>query len=330
SSSIPNKSTIHRLVKKFHSHGQVTNQRKGNCGRKRSKCTPENVDRVRAAVGKSPKKSVRRASQQLQLSVGTVHTILTKFLKLYPYKIQIEQPLKQNDKLRRLEFAQEFGVFLKDNPTVLNSIWFSDEAHFWLNGYVNKQNMRFWAAEQPNETVCRPLHPQKTTVWCAISSTAIYGPIFIHETINAERYRDEILEPFIEFLKSHNEVDIESAYFQQDGARPHTANLTLDLLHDAFGNRVLSNRYPERFAVGHHWPPYSPALNPCDFYLWGYLKDRVYRNNPHNIDELEAAIENEFLDIGEATMDLVVSNFARRLDVVVENDGGHFENVFVR
>lgn len=40
----------------------------------------------------------------------------------------------------------------------------SDEAHFWLNGYVNKQNCRIWDEEQPEEVKELPLHPDKTTV----------------------------------------------------------------------------------------------------------------------------------------------------------------------
>ena len=34
----------------------------------------------------------------------------------------------------------------------------SDEAHFHLDGYVNKQNCRFWAAENLRELHQRPLH----------------------------------------------------------------------------------------------------------------------------------------------------------------------------
>jgi len=32
-------------------------------------------------------------------------------------------------------------------------------------------------------------------------------------------------------------------------------------------------------------------MNPCDYFLWGYLKDRVYRINPHTVQELQAEIE---------------------------------------
>ncbi|GFW11983.1 uncharacterized protein TNCV_4530491 [Trichonephila clavipes] len=44
----------------------------------------------------------------------------------------------------------------------------SDEAHFWLNGYVNKQNCRIWSEANPQVYVETTLHPEKLTVWCAL------------------------------------------------------------------------------------------------------------------------------------------------------------------
>ncbi|GFX03978.1 hypothetical protein TNCV_4678821 [Trichonephila clavipes] len=43
-----------------------------------------------------------------------------------------------------------------------------DEAHFWLNGYVNKQNFRIWSEANPQVYVETPLHPEKLTVWFAL------------------------------------------------------------------------------------------------------------------------------------------------------------------
>ncbi|GFX17122.1 hypothetical protein TNCV_4266481 [Trichonephila clavipes] len=43
-----------------------------------------------------------------------------------------------------------------------------DEAHFWLNGYVNKQKCRIWSEANPQVYVETPLHPEKLTVWCAL------------------------------------------------------------------------------------------------------------------------------------------------------------------
>ncbi|GFY36570.1 general transcription factor II-I repeat domain-containing protein 2 [Trichonephila clavipes] len=44
----------------------------------------------------------------------------------------------------------------------------NDEVHFWLNGYVNKQNCRIWSEANPQVYVETPLHPEKLTVWCAL------------------------------------------------------------------------------------------------------------------------------------------------------------------
>ncbi|GFV35676.1 hypothetical protein TNCV_1892861 [Trichonephila clavipes] len=53
-------------------------------------------------------------------------------------------------------------------PDFHKRILFSDEAHFWLNGYVNKQNCRICSEANPQVYVETPLHPEKLTVWCAL------------------------------------------------------------------------------------------------------------------------------------------------------------------
>ncbi|GFX30099.1 hypothetical protein TNCV_2618101 [Trichonephila clavipes] len=46
-------------------------------------------------------------------------------------------------------------------PDFHKRILFSDEAHFWLNGYVNKQNCRIWSEANPQVYVETLLHPEK-------------------------------------------------------------------------------------------------------------------------------------------------------------------------
>ena len=67
---------------------------------------------------------------------------------------------------------------IENNPGVPDLIQFSDEAHFHLSGHVNKQNMRFWASQQPHEHTQRPLSQQKVTVWCAVGKRGIFGTYF--------------------------------------------------------------------------------------------------------------------------------------------------------
>ena len=61
-----------------------------------------------------------------------------------------------------------------------NKIFFSDEAHFTLGGYVNKQNCRIWGSKDPQVNAERPLHSEKDIVWCAlyIQKKSLFGVLF--------------------------------------------------------------------------------------------------------------------------------------------------------
>jgi len=48
----------------------------------------ETVDAVRVAFHRSPKKSIRVASNELAISRSTDYTVLHKGLRLYAYKLQ--------------------------------------------------------------------------------------------------------------------------------------------------------------------------------------------------------------------------------------------------
>jgi hypothetical protein len=74
--------------------------------------------------------------------------ILTRDLNKLPYKIQLIQQLLPRDRPARLEFANEFLV-LAEEPDFHKKL-ISDEAHFHLSGFVNKQNCCIWASEQPS------------------------------------------------------------------------------------------------------------------------------------------------------------------------------------
>ncbi|GFW94295.1 uncharacterized protein TNCV_1432341 [Trichonephila clavipes] len=76
----------------------------------------------------------------------------------------LREGLQLSAERRFVEWAQnEIAVV----PDFHKRILFSDEAHLWLNGYVNKQNCRIWSEADPQVYVETPLHPEKLTVWCA-------------------------------------------------------------------------------------------------------------------------------------------------------------------
>ncbi|GFU75949.1 hypothetical protein TNCV_2087871 [Trichonephila clavipes] len=76
--------------------------------------------------------------------------------------------IHQNDHQARRRFVKWAQNEIAVVPDFHKRILFSDEAHFWLNGYVNKQNCRIWSEANPQVYVETPLHPEKLTVWCAL------------------------------------------------------------------------------------------------------------------------------------------------------------------
>ncbi|GFV99729.1 uncharacterized protein TNCV_5080891 [Trichonephila clavipes] len=73
-----------------------------------------------------------------------------------------------NDHQARRRFVEWAQNEIAVVPDFHKRILFSDEAHFWLNGYVNKQNCLIWSEANPQVHVETPLHPEKPTVWCAL------------------------------------------------------------------------------------------------------------------------------------------------------------------
>jgi hypothetical protein len=54
----------------------------------------------------------------------------------------------------------------------------------------------YWNSENPHALIQLSLYDRKIGVWCAISETRIFGPIFYEGTPDAQRYINEILHPF--------------------------------------------------------------------------------------------------------------------------------------
>jgi len=111
--------------------------------------------------------------------------------------VQIVQSISPSDFEARLHFARRF-VEVFGSGDSLSSLMMTDEAHFNLCGFVNKQNYRFWSSENPQEIQQRPLHSQKVTVWCGVMCDRIVGPFFFEDekgeavTIDRSMYREMI------------------------------------------------------------------------------------------------------------------------------------------
>ncbi|GFV79492.1 transposable element Tc3 transposase [Trichonephila clavipes] len=192
---------------------------------------------------------------------------------------------------------------------------------------VNKQNCRIWSEADPQVYVETPLHPEKLTVWCALWAGGIIGPYFFKNdeghnvTVNGDRYRAMITNFFIPELNNH---DVQELWFQQDGATYHTARAPIDLLKDAFGDRLISRFGPVNCS------PRSCDLTPLDYFLWGYVKSLVYVDKPQTLDYLEDNIRRVIADIRPQMLEKVIENWTSRLDYIRANRGNPMPEIIFK
>jgi hypothetical protein len=80
----------------------------------------------------------------------------------------------------------------------------------------------------------------------------------------------------------------EESFFQQVGATPHYANVVKDYLNETFEPRLIGQGVTKENDI--NWPARSPDLTRCDFFLWGVIKDNVYKKKARNLIQLQQNI----------------------------------------
>ena len=150
-SGIPRAKSIRRWYEQFNVSGclSVGHKRRGmsyvRCG--------ENIEAVLMSVEATPKKSVRRRSAEFGVSQSSVHRISRHDLKMKPYHVSIHQGLTSENALQGRTMCAWFSRQVREEEDFLRSVWFRDEAHFYLSGTVNSRNYVHWASVRPDEVI---------------------------------------------------------------------------------------------------------------------------------------------------------------------------------
>ena len=315
--------TVSKIEKKWRNIGIVKDIRRSG----RPRVSDEKKLDILLTVQENPHTSSTHMATDNNLHQSTVSKIL-KQQKLHPYKVQFIQELLDDDPDRRNEFCENMIDLINDNARLLRMICFSDEATFCLNGEVNKQNFRYWATENPHWYM--ETHTQyrgNVNVWAGIVDNRVIGPFFFEGTLTGQRYleflQNDLIPALATLYPNGNDPDLpnEELWFQQDGAPPHYAADVRRYLNDTFPGRWIGRRGPIE------WPARSPDLNPLDFFLWGHVKNVVYKNRPNNIEDLKNEIRLAFRNISQQTIINVQREFFDRLGYCRAVNGGHFQHL---
>jgi DDE superfamily endonuclease/Helix-turn-helix domain (DUF4817) len=312
----PSESAIRKTFHRFCETGSVENRERS--GRPRV-ITENEVQKMSEVIESDPQCSVRSVANACSISRTTTHRIMTGELSLKPFKVHFTQELHEEDFQDRVEMCKTLVPML-ENVDIQENIFFSDEATFYLKGLVNKHNVRYWSESNPHVTFETARKSEKVNVWCALSKNKIIGPYFFEdETVNGQNYLSMLQEYFMfEVRKMHK---VRSLVFQQDGAPAHFSTDVRRYLDAHFRNRWIGRGGSIR------WAPRSPDLTPLDFYLWGHLKNKIYKSEIKNIDDLKTRITEEIKSVSTETLNSVFLNIVKRMNLCIAVNGSHFEQL---
>lgn len=319
---LPSKTVFTQTHMKFRNFGLQKNRR--NEVRRNERLRNE----ILAQFNDNNKLSVRRAVQQLR--AGGINVSKNKVLRVLkndhrkPFRMQPVQNLQPGDAERRVEFCNWFINAVEEDPDFMSKIIWTDEATFTRSGSVNFHNSRIWAHENPH--TIRPTAFQTdfcVNVWCGVINGTFCGPHILPPRLNGQLFHEFLNNSFFDYLEDVPLNLRNNCWLQMDGAPAHYA---------IENRRWLNNNFPERWIgrlgpIG--WPPRSPDLTPVDFFVWGYLKDKVYATPVNTREELIQKIREacEELRANQNFINAATHSLVRRCQKCVEVEGLHFEQL---
>ncbi|CAF2008707.1 unnamed protein product [Rotaria magnacalcarata] len=302
----PALSTISAVNQRFEETGSVEDLQRS--GRPVTTLTADKLEEIEEMVTTSPNLSVRQGSVQAGISKSSYHDAMN-ILHLKPYHPSLIVNLNEDDFDRRNQFCEMWLEKFNNDPNLIDHVFWSDEAKFNRNGVVNRHNCMYWSSENPHIKFEVPNTKQGVMVWCGLTSSGLLGPYFFKETATGSVYKQMLIDYAWPYLK-HKRL-----YFQPDGAGPHYAIVVCDWLDEKFPGRWIGRRGP------FDWPARSPDLTPCDFFLWGYLKDIVFREPSATIAQLQNKIEQAYAQVTYKMCEEACHSVVHRLRDCLDNEG---------
>ena len=259
----------------------------------------------------------RTIAKKVRMSQQLVHYHIHSTLGKKTWKKPTGHELTENKAETRRR--RSLGLYSLLKCDQWRNVITSDEAMFSLDITDGQSPLQYLDRDQSRNDLQVKTHkknPKSVMVWIAMSANGLSKPRFVppHTKMNAQLYIKHILRPFFRY-------DAKKLYpngnfvFHQDSAPSHTAKVTLSFFEK---NRI-------KFITPQQWMPYSPDVSPCDFYLWGVLKNRLKSCLATNLDELKKAIIREAKAIPLDQIQRAMESWPRRCRQVYEADGYHIE-----
>jgi len=110
-------------------------------------------------------------------------------------------------------------------------------------------------------------------------------------------------------------------WFQQDACPSHTSRVARAALNVMFPNRWIGKYGPINY------PLRSPDLTVLDYYLWGRIKDLVYRERTTTRNNMICRINEAIQSLDADEILRAVNSFQNRVDACIAENGAQFEHI---
>lgn len=275
---------------------------------------------VLAIVEAAPKTSCREIQEHVGVTKSRVQTILHKN-KFKPYKSKIVHRLRPGDAERRMNFCRWYLENIQNDINFCRKIIWSDESYISSAGIFNRHNTRHWS--QTNEFITFTREQQGRfgfSVSCFILGGRIKYEIF-EERLSAARYLQILRNNLPDLLDEIPLGHLPEIYFQQDGAPAHNSHNVTQYLNDNFPDHWIGTRGPA------NWPPRSPDLSVLDFFLWGFIKNKIYSVRHETKNDLRVATQQAFTELQERPIIIInaLNSIRKRCEMCITKNGNVFE-----
>lgn len=254
--------------------------------RPRSSITDENIQAVRDILEDDRRVTVSEIAEQVGVSYGSCQTIITEHLGL------------------------------RKKEAFLASIVTCDET--WVHHHTPESKQASMKWRRKGETA--PVNAKTRLSAGKVLATVFFdyrGVLlidFLHErrTINAAYYCELLTQVRAAYRSKRRNQPIRDVILLHDNARPHTAALTVQKLEEM------------------HWtpldhPPYSPDLSPCDFHLFGPLKEALGGQRFEDDEGVEGFVRNWLQTQPSSFFDAGIKKLPIRWEKCVTKAGDYVE-----
>lgn len=302
---VPNRKVFTKLVLNLRTNGSFKVKKE----RKNTVITDENEADILAFFEANPQASIREVMQNFPISFGSISKILKKN-GYHPFKPSILHNLMPGDEDRRVEFCAWYTEqAVNDENFVRNIIW-TDETNFSNRGMYNRRNHHYWSNENPLQV--HEGHDQvrfSLNCWCLMMGNRILRVHFYEGNLNGNRYRQFLEDVLFQALE---EIPL---------------NVRMNLFFSKTGPPSQQQRFQVPVDGFQLMDPRSPDLTPLDFYLWGYLKNKLYVNRYASVNEMRVKIMDLLQNIHHAQLTAATNDVMRRAHACLFLNGGHFEHL---